>query len=169
MREFSHPVQIDPWPAGGVTFDVRAQPAERRSLGERLGVDALARFEVAGRIDRVGGRFLLDGRLQADVVQTCVVSLEPFTRQIDEPVRLVLDRVRESDEAAVDPDELDVIPVEGPHVDLGQVFYEELALRLDPHPRASGATLDALEAPPDVPDESAGDWRARLARLALAG
>lgn len=171
MREFTHPVRIDPWPAGGITFRVAAETGDRRLLAERLGLEALERFEVAGRIDRSGGRLLLAGRLLAEVVQTCVVSLEPFAERIEEPVRLVLEPAADPADAALDPDEMDVVPIAGTHLDLGHILYEELALRLDPHPRAPGASLDALEAPLDRAAASGDDWRARLAeqRQARAG
>lgn len=171
MREFSHPVRIDPWPVGGVAFHLRADRAGRQALAERLGLEALERLEARGRIDRIDDGFLLEGRLEADVVRLCVVSLEPFVQRLDNEISLVLRREPGADEAMIDPDQVDVIPIEGAHVDLAELFGEELALRLDPHPRAPGASLDALEAPLDRPEAPSDDWRARLARQrrALAG
>jgi uncharacterized metal-binding protein YceD (DUF177 family) len=171
MREFSHPVRIDPWPVGGVVFQLRAERKDRHALAERLDLEAVERFEAAGRIDRADDSFLLEGRLQADVVQICVVSLEPFVQRFDEEVRLVLRRDVGADDAIIDPDQADVIPIDGADVDLADIFAEELALRLDPHPRAPGGSLDQLEAPLDRPEAPNDEWRARLARQrqAVAG
>lgn len=164
QREFSYPVRIDPWPAGGVTFQFEAEPDERRALAVRLGLDALEHFAAAGGIERAGAVFVLEARLVASVVQTCVVTLEPFEQRFDEVVRLDLRRGPDPDDALVEPDAVDTVFVTGSHVDLGQVFSEELALRLDPHPRAPGADVAALDAPFDVGDVPADDWRAALAR-----
>jgi hypothetical protein len=96
-----------------------------------------------------------DGLLRARVVQTCVLSLDPFESAIEE--RFALRFVPEGSESpTIDPDAIDEIPYRGTMIDLGEAAAEQLALALDPYPRAPGTVLPEgvqpePEAPPDPP------------------
>jgi len=88
---------------------------------------------------------LAEGRLQARVVQTCVVSLEDFPADIDEAFRVrFVPAGQESDDP--DPEADDEIGYAGGMLDLGEAAAEQLALTLDPYPRAPGAELPELDA-----------------------
>lgn len=162
-REFTRELRVEPWPENGLTTEVAAGPDERRAVAARLGLDALDRLEAVGRVTRAGkDAFLVEATLRADVVQTCVVTLEPFASRLEEPVRLVLRRAAASEEPDLDPEAPDVVPLEGAAFDFGELIVEEIALLLDPYPRAPDATLDALGAsigeadPRDADDRFAG-------------
>lgn len=145
MSEFSRPVVIDPWPQGGVAIELQAQAAEREALAERLDLLEVTALGGHGRLDRSDDgreiRFL--GRLEAEVVQTCVLSLEPVRSSISEVVErrywIGPGAPPEQDPDVVDPDEEDIEPLPGRRIDLGEVLAEELALALEPYPRAVGA------------------------------
>jgi hypothetical protein len=125
----------------GALFTVEATPEERVALARRMGIlsiEALTcRFDLLplGR-DTVQGR----GFLRARVMQTCVVTLEPFEADLREDfsVRFV-PAGTESQEIDFDGD--DEIGYEGNLLDLGEAASEQLALALEPFPRRPGAEL----------------------------
>ncbi len=89
----------------------------------------------------------LQGHLSADVVQSCVVTLGPV------PAHLEVDFEMSFSASAVEPAVADLDPLaeEGPEpipegvIDLGEAVAQQLAIALDPYPRAPGASLEALE------------------------
>jgi uncharacterized metal-binding protein YceD (DUF177 family) len=82
------------------------------------------------------------------VVQECVVSLEPVAQQVAAPIdlRVLPEGTEPRDD---DPESPDEIESEGGYVDLGEAVAEQLALALDPFPRAEGAAV-----PPEAGTES---------------
>ncbi len=84
------------------------------------------------------------GHLVAHVVQTCVMSLDDFPAIVEErfTVRCVPDG-QETDDA--DPETLDEITYTDGLLDLGEAATEQLALALDPYPRAPDAVLPEIE------------------------
>ena len=71
------------------------------------------------------------------MVQTSVLSLEPFEASIAEDFTCVfVPAGMETDE--IDPESDDELPYEGEYLDLGEAAAEQLALALDPYPRAPG-------------------------------
>jgi uncharacterized metal-binding protein YceD (DUF177 family) len=160
-NEFSRRLVIDPWPGDGMTVEVSADPAERRSLAERFELLEVRAFRGHGRLERRGAELVLRGWLEADVVQECVVSLEPVPARLREPVerryRLggtsAAARTRFEPHGAVvlEDDEAEVEPVIGREIDLGEAFAEELGLALEPYPRAPGvAALESGDLGPHV-------------------
>lgn len=153
-KEFSRKVVIEPWPEGGVTVELRAEPQERAALARRFGLLDLASFEASGRLERDpgSGEMRLRCWLEAVLEQECVVTLEPVAAHIQQPVER---RYRRAEGPVPPPqevrvwtveedDEDEVEPVYGRTIDLGEALAEELALALDPYPRAAEA--DALVA-----------------------
>ncbi|WP_298162427.1 YceD family protein [Acidocella sp.] len=131
------------------------------SLSALKGVFTLA-HERGGVI---GGRLDMTARL----IQRCVVTLEPFEAEIAETAELRFVPAShhaprgDEDEEDLTPETLegpDEIPYENDLLDLGAALAEQLALALDPYPRAPGATL-----PSDAHDDSANPFAALKARL----
>ncbi len=148
-NEFVRPVVIEPWPEGGVAVELSADPAEQRALARRFDLLELSSLRARGRLERrVPGREIwFEGWLEAEVVQTCVVSLEPVPATIRQPIargwRPLQGRIA-TGTAATPPDlwlvgDDDIEPLSGPILDLGEAVAEELALALDPYPRAADA------------------------------
>lgn len=100
-----------------------------------------------------GGTIHVDGRLVAEIVQECVVSLEPVRQTIDEPIDR---RFVEGGQVPEPPSTVDVAPTDddppeilsGPFLDLGPIVVEHFLLAIDPYPKAPGAEL---------PDNPAGE------------
>jgi len=75
-------------------------------------------------------------------VQACVVTGEPVIADVGAPFEryLVVGAAPAAESAIdVDPDERDVDYLDEPVVDVGAIAVEELALALDPYPRAPDA------------------------------
>lgn len=145
--------------------DLRPDAAARTRLGERLGLLDLPRLRLAGRLAPAEGEaYRFEGRLEAEVVQPCSVTLEPVTTAIDEPVARTWSPHAASpegaDEAEMGDDELAPL---GDAIDLAALMAEELSLALPPWPRAPGAEL-----PGEAVDggDGGGDTRKPFAGLA---
>lgn len=160
-NEFSRRLVIDPWPDDGMTVDVSADPAERRALAERFDLLEMRALRGHGRLERRGPEVVLRGWLEAEVVQECVVSLEPVPARLRQPIerRWSPGATSGGARARLEPygkidlgdDEDEVEPLSGREIDLGEAFAEELGLALDPYPRAAGAAaLDADDLGPHV-------------------
>jgi uncharacterized metal-binding protein YceD (DUF177 family) len=129
---------------------LEADADQRAALAQALGVVAIERFGGEFCLDMVsGGSVHLRGRFEADVVQTCVVSLKPVRQHIDEPVSVTLlpaedDKGRPTSSVLIDPmDEDDRETYRDGRIDLGVIVSEQLALHLDPYPRAPGVEFEA--------------------------
>lgn len=123
---------------------VEANEQERAALARRFGIPAIHAFsaELELREEKSGG-IRARGRLRAEVVQSCVVTLEPVTQSLDEPVDLRF--LPPGADLSDDPDGPDEIETEERGVmQLGEALAEQLSLALDPYPRAPGAELAAV-------------------------
>ena len=150
-NEFPRPISIESLPEGGAAFEITATPEERRALAGRLDLIALESLTARGRVKRVrpGGLIRLTGVLEASVVQTCVVTLEPLAGTLREPMeRLYTDRPEAAavvGEVTVDPEGEEIEWLSGGALDLGEVVAEDLALALDPYPRLPDAEAQVAE------------------------
>lgn len=170
--EFPRPIRADRIGPEGRTEHLVASPAERSALARRFGIGSVDRLEAEVTLRPApGGQIVVRGRLSATVVQECVVSFEPVTQQVEERVDLrFVPAEAVGAPGEEDPDSPDVVPMEpGAVLDLGEALAQQLALALDPYPRAEGATLPADLAPPEDEPERAPAGKvkpfAALARL----
>lgn len=148
-------VVVDPWPSGGIEVALEATPEERRGLAERFDLLRIDSLTGHARLERCGdGVIRLRGRLEAEVVQACVISLEEVRSTVDEAFECRFTRpgvmVADSAPAGSAWDE-DVEPLAGAELDVGEIFAQQLALALDPYPRAADAyALVARELEPYI-------------------
>ncbi|MFC7539628.1 DUF177 domain-containing protein [Siccirubricoccus deserti] len=101
-------------------------PARHRRPGRGTAAHAGAGRRGAGR-----------GRFTATVTQACIVTLEPVEQQMAESLAFRL--LPPEQEEADGPEDLDEIACPDGVADLGEAVAEQLALALDPYPRAPGA------------------------------
>lgn len=173
------PVALEDILETGQHFDLAADAVVREALRQMAGLRDLPRLEAAFDVTRHGvGGLQVAGRVSATVGQTCVVTLEPLTNEVEEEVDLVFaprcieqrnmaaemsyDATKKkfrSDPFWGEPELL----VDG-IVDLGAVAIEFLVLGLDPYPRKPGAVFE----PPQDVKPQAGPFAA-LARLTKGG
>lgn len=147
---FARVVRLDAVAGKAFDVDLEADRREREAVAKRAGVQEVSFLKLEGALRRDEGRdghFLLEGKLVAEVTQTCVVSLEPVSTRLRVAVRrsFVQGGTGSQDgkgEVLFDPegeDPPDLAP-DG-QVDLGEVATEELVLALDPYPRKPDARL----------------------------
>jgi uncharacterized metal-binding protein YceD (DUF177 family) len=157
-NEFSRTLVVDPWPEAGIDVDASADPAECRALARRFHLLEVRSLRGHGRIERFEypAELVFRGWLEADVVQSCVASLEPVPATIRQPIERryrsggasATDRARLQPRGAIDLDDEDdeVDFVSGREIDLGEAIAEEFGLALDPYPRAAGVAAIEAEA-----------------------
>jgi uncharacterized metal-binding protein YceD (DUF177 family) len=148
MPEFSRPVSVARLAAGAeASYRIAANEEERRRLAERFGLIGIGSMTAEIRLRRLsGGRIRLDGELTADdVVQECVVTLEPFASRVDDRFTVIYGEVAEDtlDVLLVDGEEELIEPLAGDVLDIGEAVAQQLSLVLDPYPRSPGAALPA--------------------------
>lgn len=140
--EFSRPLSLGSVGLDGRQEILEADEAERAALAARFGIPGVESLHAELRLwPEADGAVRVEGRLAAEVVQSCVVTLEPVAQRVEEAVALRL--LPAGLEPRDDPDEPDEIPSPNGVVDLGEAVAEQLALALDPYPRAPGAVLPA--------------------------
>ncbi len=153
--EFSRPFAVSAVGAHGAEVVVEASAAERAALASRFGLPAIEALSCRFRLSAAtGGCLPAECRLQARIVQDCVISLEPFETALDEAFRVrFVPEARLSDDP--DPQSEDEIAIVGGVIDLGEAAAEQLALGLDPYPRQPGVALagqdDAAPSGPSGP------------------
>jgi uncharacterized metal-binding protein YceD (DUF177 family) len=164
--EFSRPVAIDRLPPGESEHEVAAGPEERAALARRFELLGLDRLEARARLARLqGGLVRLTAEVSADVVQACVVSLEPVASRVEERFTLLYGEANEDAGEVVLSGEAELVePAPGGVIDLGEAVAQQLSLALDPFPRAAGA---AAPAPPE--GEASASPFAALARWKAKG
>jgi hypothetical protein len=147
--EFSRPVAVEKLTVGGSLYRIEAKPAEREALARRfgiIGVDALS-AELTLR-SGAKGSVHVEGSLRADVRQACVVTLVEVPAHVEAQFTRAYAPVvaRDETDILVDLDAEDPPdPLVDGIVDIGEATAEELALGLDPYPRAPGAVFELPE------------------------
>ncbi|MBM3547805.1 MAG: DUF177 domain-containing protein [Alphaproteobacteria bacterium] len=141
--EFSRPVSLDQISERERVMEISANAAEREALARRFGLLGLDRLEATLELTRSGPFYRIAADWQAEVVQTCVVTLEPVASHLAE--RLV-ERYgpADSDEIELDLDPDADVPevLEGGSIDVGEAVAQAMSLALDPYPRKPGATIE---------------------------
>lgn len=146
---FSYPVKVGNISANAVTVTIAADERELKGLAELwqvLEVKSLKSEVYLSRWKKDGVR--LKGRVEAEIVQACVVTLEPVESRIAEEYEQIfvpegskLARVVANDaaEMVLDPDGPDLPETfAGDTIDVGEAVTEFAALAIDPYPRRQG-------------------------------
>lgn len=149
-------------PAAGKSLTIKADAEQRAALAlehDLVAVDTFHADLIARPFRRDGVR--VTGRVEADITQNCVVTLEPLKSRIDREISALF--VPEgSTRAGGDPDSGELIldaegpdapePFSGDSIDLGALAEEFFELAIDPFPRRPGAEVDER-----ATDASGGD------------
>jgi uncharacterized metal-binding protein YceD (DUF177 family) len=148
--EFPRPLPLGTVPQAGRRLSLTATPEECAALAARFGILSLESLAAELRLDvEEEGTVRVEGRIAASLTQACIVTLEPVAQTVDEPVAFrLLPPGREPQDG---PDDIDEIECPAGTADLGEAVAEQLALALDPYPRAPDAEL-----PEEATDHSAG-------------
>ncbi|HYH38518.1 MAG TPA: DUF177 domain-containing protein [Azospirillum sp.] len=160
--EFSRTVKADAVQRGEVVEVIEADAAERKALAERFELEAIDRLKATVRLKRASGGEMIrvTGELEADVVQTCVVTLESVRNTVKDrfeslfaPPELVPEPDEEMEFDASMADEDIIEPIVNGRIDIGELTAQHLSLALDPYPRAPGVELPAVAFDDDDEDE----------------
>ena len=168
--ELSRPLQVDKISAGGVEEILVANEEERKRLAERFGLLSLLSLQAQLTVTPArGAMFAVKGHMEADVVQQCVVTLEPLPAHISQQIDVLcadpefLDPGVSPPHVEVDDDEME--PIIGGIIDLGELVSQNLGIALDPYPRKPGLTFVEVE----YGDDTVANPFAKLATLTKTG
>lgn len=142
-------IRLDSMPIAGRDIDITVEREAREAIAAQLEVTAVDRLQVKLHSVKFRGGIRVTGQLKALVVQPSVVSLEPVTQEIGEPVdRIFLPGGEKAFAGKADAEvfvdlEGDDVPdhFEGNEADLSDLIVETLALSIDPYPRLDGESI----------------------------
>lgn len=168
---FTHPYPVERLPNEGRVVKIAVPEAECSMIADYLGLNALTELTAKLTVKPFAGGDMVrvSGPVVARVVQTCGVTLVPIESKINEEVERVFSfnsvakEVSPGAELEVEADGAEPPePIVEGHIDLGAVIVEQLALGIDPFPRAAGAEFNP---PSDVSDPVGASPFAVLASL----
>lgn len=132
---------------------VEANAKECAALAKRFDLRELSNLKADLRIRRVEGGDVvrLEGKITADVVQTCVVSLQDVHAHIEgefdtflaEESKHAAKKFGDEAEFGIDDDDSAPEIITNGQLDLGEIVAQYLSVELDPYPRAPGVSLAA--------------------------
>jgi hypothetical protein len=140
-------------PQKGLPVAVEADQRQREALAaehELLSVESYRAELLVAPWKRNGVK--VTGRVEADITQACIVTLEPVTAHIDEPVEaLFLPEQSKLGREGFDGGGEIILDADGPDspetfsgdtIDVGALAEQFFGLAIDPYPRKPGASLD---------------------------
>ena len=165
LPEFGRPVEVSRIGPSGLSLAIEADAAERERLARRLGLSELRRLHADVALQPRGAGIALTATWVAEVVQDCVVTLDPVESKLGGTFELAYgpgeapeaEAEIELDLEVADPPE----PIEGGRIDVGEAVVEQLALAIDPYPRKAGVEFE----PPAEEDETSENPFAALRGL----
>lgn len=165
--EFSRIIEVESASDTPSIFPLEANATERAALARRFGLPAIELLKAQIQLQRVhgGSALRLIGRIEADLTQTCVVSLEPVQNHVDDEFTLIFAADAPTDAIADDPerDESWAEPLPSGGLDIGEVVAQHLFLALDPYPRRADAAVEGRWA--EAPDPATDSPFSALAKL----
>lgn len=129
--------------AAGALYEFKASADQCSVLARRLGCVEIPRFEIKANVVPLQkpGLFHVSGEVAARVVQNCVVSLEPVVSDHEVELGLLLLPESKGEAPELEEADEDFEFYSGNSVDLGEIGAIELALALNPYPRAPGISI----------------------------
>jgi len=158
-------IEVDTIPAHTQHCHIELNASEKRTLAGALEVVQVQSLIADIDLKYLGnGRVSAKGNLIANILQSCVVTLEPIECKIEETIDLQYWPEVSSDakknidgdgESIIDPlgeDEPEYYT--GSEINLARLVFESLSSAINPYPKKPGASLDWIE---NSPGEYAGD------------
>ncbi len=147
--ELFRPLDVSAVPGQGRIVDVAATADECMAIASRLNQREIkrlsARLELALVGGGGGGGVRVTGSFDADVLQECVVTLEPMAARVSGPIEVtfVPPPARGDFDEDVDPQAEEVETIVDGTIDVGEVVVQQLAIAIDPYPRIEGVVFKA--------------------------
>lgn len=160
-NEWHAPIPAEDITATRQHYEIEADSHAREALARRLDVESVdaahADFDI--HRDQAGYRIVVAGRLQAEITQKCVVTLDPVRSHIDElfdayfaDTETVIPFAKARKQAVAEPEEASGVETpmveehEAPEpldkngcVDLGELAAQYLSLGMPSYPKKEGA------------------------------
>jgi hypothetical protein len=170
----SFEVSVARLPKKGMPVVIEATESQRAALAQVHGLIAVDRLRAELAVSgwkRNGVK--IEGQVEADIVQSCVVTLDPVSSRIEEEISAVFlpeDSKLGRESFGVGGEIL--IDVEGPdspetysgdRIDVGALVEEFFGLGIDPYPRKPGASVPTDQ--PVARQAEEGDLQRRLRKL----
>lgn len=140
--EFGRPVEVSRIGPSGLSLAIDADATERERLARRLGLSELRRLHADLALQHRGAGIALTATWVAEVVQDCVVTLDPVVSELSGTFELAYGPAAKAETVAEVELDLDAAdppePIAGGRIDVGEAVVEQLALAIDPYPRKPG-------------------------------
>ena len=147
--EFSRIVSVTRISPKGIEEQVECRPAERAALAKRFDLVDLSSLKAELTLTPESQNVLVTGSIEADLVQRCVVTLEPITSHFDLNVDVLFIPAEENKTGAgsPEPDDMDneFELFSGGKIDIGEMVAQQFGVNIDPYPRKANAALPATE------------------------
>lgn len=162
-REWSVPVNADDIPSHGKEFSLTPSEAECKKIAKRIGLVSLDMLEAKVLLERENGGHIIKatGSLEAQLTQSCVVTLEPVKDSLSEEFeawfadhskalpfkraqREALSK-REMMDLPILEEQEDPEPIEDGKIDLGELVVQYLSLAVNPYPHKEGVDYENKE------------------------
>ena len=148
---FNRMVKLDAVGAMGLEYSFIAEPGECAALATRYEILAVAGLRATADLERTGAGARARVHFIADVVQSCVITLEPVEARIDQRFEVKFmpqDGAKSVENSGAAEQSVlagDIAPIRDGVFDLGAVVAEYFSLAIDPYPRKSGIEFIAAD------------------------
>ncbi|TPL90249.1 DUF177 domain-containing protein [Mesorhizobium sp. B2-3-12] len=162
-------------PHKGLPVVIEADAAQRAAIAEAhglLSVEAYRAELLVASWKRNGVK--VTGRVEADITQACIVTLDPVQAHIDEPVEaLLLPEDSKLGRQGFDGGGEILLDADGPDspetfsgdtIDVGALAEQFFGLAIDPYPRKAGASLGTGDDPGSAGNEFQEKLRSLLGK-----
>ena len=154
--EFSRVVPLARVSTKAQRFEISAEPDERAALARRFGILEVSNLTASVVLmqERQDGLVRLDAEMAAEIVQSCVVSLDPVRESIRETFRITYQPTSAATAASTqfdDPGGDLIEPLDDDILDIGEAVAQQLSLAMNPYPHAplTGGNTPSEEASPE--------------------
>jgi uncharacterized metal-binding protein YceD (DUF177 family) len=155
MYELNRPLDLSKVSKEGRELTLALTPETAEELAKACGIEAVSKLSgnLLVRPWRKTG-FSVRGSFEAQIIQLCVVTLEPVQETVAEDIErffLPAEEMQQIEEKTLDEIELyfdesdPPDPLDGTTLDLLSILSEQLLLAKSPYPKAEGANLPAAE------------------------
>jgi len=150
VSEFSRILSVARLSPKGIEEYLEAKPAERKALAKRFDIVEVKSLKASlTLIPKPQEAIDVTGKIEATIVQNCVVTLEPLVNRMELDVNLTFVPEEQNDkgsgEAIIEDlsDEIEVFS--GGKIDIGEMVAQQVGVNIDPYPRKPNAVLPVME------------------------
>tara|TARA_E500000318_G_scaffold65893_1_gene60835 strand:+ start:584 stop:1162 length:579 start_codon:yes stop_codon:yes gene_type:complete len=177
--EFSRIVNTDEQVSKKEKIILEASAQERAALAKRFELVSIHSLTAELTIIAASnGEVTVRGPMHAQIVQSCVTTLEPVPEMVEDEVKVLFSPHVSEEDMPSNPDDLEDLsedelmalldqpePLVDGKIDVGEVVSQFLAVAMNPYPRKDGAELPEAALIEEEADEERPNPFAKLAGL----